>query len=95
MPSLSNVQDLWGLLLQGGGLMYPNRTACDILHAMREADKAKNYSYLLGLIEEMQVVADRMEAALWDQKELTKLRETRKKLRKQIKKLEEKLEEKA
>jgi hypothetical protein len=42
----------------------PSRYICDVLDEMRSCDKTKNYSYLPGLIEEAQVLANRMEAAL-------------------------------
>lgn len=44
----------------------PNRYICEVLEEMRKADETKNYSYLLGLIEEAQSLANRMEAALRD-----------------------------
>lgn len=77
----------------------PNRTICDTLEAMRKCHETRNFSYLLGLIEEAQNLANRMEAALWDQNDIKGYRETirelkeeRKKLKKEIKKLEEKKE---
>jgi len=40
---------------------------------MRTADETKNFSYMKGLIEEAQVLANRMETALWSQKEYRQL----------------------
>jgi hypothetical protein len=37
---------------------------CDVLEEMRAASKAKNYSYIDGLIEEVQSMGNRMEAGL-------------------------------
>lgn len=68
-----------------------NRTACDILQAMRDCHKTRNYSYLPGLIEELQNAANRMEAALWDQKEFKSMERKHKKLKKEVKEMEEKL----
>jgi len=40
------------------------RTLCDVLDEMRKAYKTYNFSYLPGLIEEIQHLGNRMEAAL-------------------------------
>ena len=42
----------------------PSRYICDVLSEMRKLHKTRNYSCLLGLIEEAQTMANRMEAAL-------------------------------
>lgn len=70
----------------------PNRTLCDALEEMRKCHKSRNYSYLPGLIEEVQTMANRMEAALWDQNDIERYRDEKKKLKKDIKKLEDKKE---
>ena len=54
---------------------YPNRTMCDILEAMRKCHQTRNYSYLSGLIEEAQNLANRMEAGLYDKRDLTRARD--------------------
>jgi len=72
--------------------VWPNRTACDILEEMRKADETKNYSYLKGLIEEMQMVASRMEAGLYDKGDVKDWSKKRSKLKDDIKKLENKKE---
>ncbi len=41
-----------------------NRTLCDVLSEMRDCNKTRNFSYLKGLIEEAQTLANRMEAGL-------------------------------
>lgn len=69
---------------------YPNRTICDILSEMRTAYEARNFSYILGLIEEVQSLANRMEAAISDMKDLNEGREYKSKLKKEIKELETK-----
>ncbi len=45
-------------------MSYPARTLCDVLAAIRTAYETRNISYLLGLVEEAQVMGDRMEAGL-------------------------------
>ena len=73
--------------------MNTNRFLCDVLQEMRECTKTLNFSYLLGLIEEVQTLANRMEAKLYDIKDFERLHEEIKALQKKKKKLEEKLEE--
>ena len=68
----------------------PNRTICEVLSAMRDCDKTRNYSYLLGLIEEAQNLANRMEAGLWDQKAFVEKEQEYQELKKEVKKLEAK-----
>jgi len=58
----------------------PNRTLCRVLDEMRKANETRNFSYLLGLIEEAQVMGDRMEAGLYDKADEETLRETIKQL---------------
>ena len=66
---------------------FPNRTVCSVLEDMREAHKNHNYSYLSGLIEEIQWLANRMEAALGDIKDINRLRENRSKLKEEVREL--------
>ena len=47
----------------------PNRYLCDVLDEMRTCFKTRNFSFLLGLIEEAQTLGERMEAALGDKKD--------------------------
>ena len=44
--------------------MYLNRTICDVFSEMRSCNETKNYSYLLGLIEEAQSMANKMESKI-------------------------------
>jgi pyrimidine operon attenuation protein/uracil phosphoribosyltransferase len=74
-----------------------NRYICDVLEAMRECDKTHNYSYLIGLVEEAQYLATRMESSLYDKnnykvlhKEIKILRKRKSKLEKEVEKLKEK-----
>ena len=73
--------------------MSTNRFLCDVLSEMRECVKTLNFSYLLGLIEEAQTLASRMEAKLYDIKDFERLHTEIKALEKKKKKLEEELEE--
>lgn len=57
------------------------RTMCDILDDLRKADGTKNYSYLSGLIEEIQWAANRMESAIYDSKDIERYTEARSKAR--------------
>jgi len=66
---------------------FPNRTLCDVLNEMRKANETRNYSYLLGLIEECQYLGDKMEAALSDKEDVRRWSEERSTLRKEIKEL--------
>ena len=79
--------------------MWLSRTLCDVLREMRKACETSNYSYLPGLIEEVQTMGNRMEAGLEDkwemyqeQKRLTKLKRERRELADEIKELEAKLD---
>ena len=73
-------------------MSIPNRTVCDVLEEMRKAHETNNYSYLLGLIEEVQSMANRMESALYDKSDIKYARKRIKELNKEIEKLEEKRE---
>jgi hypothetical protein len=61
-----------------------NRSLCSVFDAMRDADKTKNYSYMLGLIEEAQYYGNKMESALQDVKDIRALNEERAKLKKEV-----------
>lgn len=64
-----------------------NRTVCDVLSEMRKCVKTLNFSYLESLIEEVQTMVNRMEAGLWDQKDVERLREEKKQLKEEVKQL--------
>ena len=69
---------------------YPNRTLCDVLEEMRKCYETRNFSPIMGLIEEAQSMGNRMETALHDKKDVINWREERSKLKKEINKLEQK-----
>lgn len=66
---------------------YPIRTLCGVLEEMRDLDKVKNYSGLLGLIEEAQSLANRMEGAISAKKDIAKWMEERDDLKREMKEL--------
>lgn len=65
----------------------PNRTLCSVLEEMRKAYETRNFSYLIGLIEEAQSMGNRMESKLWDQKDFERAKEEHSKLKAKIKEL--------
>lgn len=67
-----------------------NRTICEVLQEMRKLNETRNYSYLLGLIEEAQTMANRMEAGLYDKHDLEHVRKEHKRLKKEVEELQEK-----
>jgi len=46
-----------------------SRTLCEVLEEMRKCYETRNFSPIHGLIEEAQIMANRMEAALSDQRD--------------------------
>ena len=68
----------------------PNRYICDVLEEMRKAYKTRNFSYLPGLIEEAQTMANRMEASLGEKRDLARWHEKVKKEEKEYERLLEK-----
>lgn len=68
--------------------MMSNRYICTVLDEMRDCVKTSNFSYLSGLIEEAQSLANRMESRLYEIKDFEKLHEDIRKLKTEKKKLE-------
>jgi len=54
-----------------------NRYICDSLNEMRSCWKTRNFAPILGLIEDVQSLANRMESALEDQSDVLRFREMR------------------
>ena len=69
----------------------PNRLVCNVLDEMRECSKTRNFSYLDGLIEEVQTLVNRMEAKLFDFKELEDLNESIRESKADLKRLKQKI----
>jgi len=70
---------------------FPNRTMCDVLEEMRKCYECRNFSPILGLIEEVQIMGSRMEAKLEDQKDLRDIRDRTKEAREELKTLKNEL----
>lgn len=66
---------------------YPNRTLCDALADMRKCYETYNFSPMLALIEEVQVLGNRMEAALADKRDIEQMSEQRSLLKAEIREL--------
>jgi predicted RNase H-like nuclease (RuvC/YqgF family) len=64
-----------------------NRYVCDVLREMRACHETHNYSILLSLIEEMQVLVNRMESGLSDVRDIRHLSEEVSKLKNEAKEL--------
>lgn len=70
-----------------------SRTFCSVLNDMRNAVKTMNFSYIGGLIEELQSLGDRMEDALYgyksaiDADDIKRLRKERDELKKEVREL--------
>ncbi len=69
---------------------YPNRTVCEVLDELRKCNETRNYAYMLSLVEEVQSLANKMEASLSDKGDVKSWTEERAKLKKEIRELEEK-----
>lgn len=65
-----------------------NRSICDVFDGMRKCNETRNFSPMMGLIEEAQIFADRMEASLGDTHDITCAHDKIVKLKKEIKVLE-------
>ena len=69
----------------------PNRLVCNVLDEMRECCKTRNFSYLDGLIEEVQTLVNRMEAKLHDSKDTEDLNEEIREGKVELKRLKQKI----
>ena len=71
-----------------------NRYMCDVLTEMRTCTETSNYAYLPSLIEEVQVMANRMEASLYDKNDYTSIKKMIAEKKVELKKIEKKIEKK-
>jgi len=71
---------------------YLNRTLCDVLEEMRTCFKTYNFAPMLALIEEAQMMGNKMEAGLNDKHDVEKMENRKKELVKEIRELREKRE---
>lgn len=72
---------------------YPSRYVCEVLEEMRKCFETRNFAYILGLIEEVQTLVNRMEAKLEDYKSITDAEERKESLKKELKELRKKIKE--
>ena len=72
---------------------YPPRTLCDILAEMRKAYESRNFAGLLGLVEEAQTKANRMEAALEGRDAIREIEEKRQEAKDELRRLEKELKQ--
>ena len=63
-----------------------NRYLCDVLTEMRTCSETKNYAYLPSLVEEVQTMANRMEASLYDKRDYTSIKSKIKEKKEELKK---------
>jgi len=68
-----------------------NRYICDVLEEMRTSVKTLNFAMIPSLIEEVQTMANRMEMALSDMKDLEHLKMSIIEKKEELKKLEKKI----
>jgi|TARA_Y100000034_G_scaffold72940_1_gene87879 hypothetical protein len=71
-----------------------NRYICDVLEEMRTSTKTLNFALIPSLIEEVQTMANRMEMALHDMKDLEQLKMDIVEKKEELKKLEKKIAKK-
>jgi len=71
-----------------------NRYVCTVLEEMRKCLTTYNFSILPSLIEEAQTLVNRMEAKLYDIKDLDTLHDKIKQKKKELKELDDKIKEK-
>jgi hypothetical protein len=65
-------------------MVMPNRTLCEVFQEMRACYKTRNFASLLGLIEEAQAMGNRMEAALYSQRDFRAMEKRYKKQREEL-----------
>lgn len=67
---------------------FPSRTLCEVLQEMRDCYKTCNFGAIPGLIEEAQIMGNRMEAGLETQSTYFELRDAIKKKKEELTQLE-------
>ena len=71
-----------------------NRYVCEVLEEMRTCTKTLNFAIIPSLIEEVQTMANRMEMALSDMKDLETLKDDIHEKKEELKVLEKKIKKK-
>lgn len=75
-------------------MAYPLRTWCSIIEDLKSCFKSRNFSYMLGLLEELQYAGDKMEAALEGKRDIQDWSERRSNLDREIENLEAQIKDK-
>jgi len=70
---------------------WVNRSICDVLEEMRKCYESRNFASLLGLIEEAQSMANRMESGLSDKSDIEEMNEKWHEKKKKLKELNKKI----
>jgi predicted RNase H-like nuclease (RuvC/YqgF family) len=68
----------------------PNRFYCTVIDEMRACYKTRNFSIIMGLLEELQSIGNRMEAKCGDISEYNSYLDQVKELKREIKELKRK-----
>jgi len=68
----------------------PNRSICSVLEEIRKCYETRNFSYLLGLVEEAQTLANIMESSVYDKHDVEALKARRRQLKAEVKALKKK-----
>lgn len=84
---LLNMKDV--LWLDEGKIMT-NRFYCTVIDEMRECYKTRNFSHVMGLLEELQSIGNRMEAKCGDINDANRYLDEVKELKREIKSLKRK-----
>lgn len=75
-------------------MAYPLRAWCNIIEDLRNCFKSRNFSYMGGLLEELQYAGTKMEAALEGKNNIQDWAERRSNLNREIENLEAQIKEK-
>lgn len=68
-----------------------NRSVCSVLSEIRKCHETQNYSYLLGLVEEVQTLVNRIEASLYDKGDVKYYTNQRIELKREVKALKKEI----
>lgn len=66
---------------------------CEVLDEMRKCNELRNYSALLGLIEEVQIMGNRMESSLGEKRDIERMHEEWHEMKAKLKKLRKEIKD--
>lgn len=72
---------------------YINRTLCDVLEDMRKCIKTLNFAAMGSLIEEVQILGNRMESAISDKGDIKSMNAEWRELKKKVKELRKEVDD--